>query len=80
MGITALTHEDHADERTFQTGLKLPGDICQVSRVQAKDVVRGSRGWEIEIGAMLAGIGTTLTAAVRSDRSHSIHVRQDTAA
>ena len=71
---------------SIQTGLRGTGFLNCESRVQAKDVVRGSRRRKamktslvrrIEIGAMLCGHWyNTNRMAVWPDRSRLIHVRQ----
>src|SRR5579863_3440468 len=75
---------------SIQTSLRGTGNLTCESRVQAKDVVRGSRGRKamktslvrrIEIGIMLCGHWyNTNRAAIWSDRSRLICVRQETAA
>ena len=81
-GSRRLTHEDHADERSFQTCLEYTQPVHgQHERCgQAKDVDRGARGRTIEISTMPRGHQHQTNRGARwSYRCRSIHRRRDTA-
>src|SRR5580692_8406655 len=89
-GVDGIILRDRADGRNHSDWSERHRFLNCESRVQAKDVVRGSRRRKamktslvrrIEIGAMLCGHWyNTNRMAVWPDRSRLIHVRQETAA